>query len=325
MPYRLAFKLQQLLCYFAKKPILLAKKSTVFTINNTLIMCFGTLLAASSVIALSQERWFQIEISIFSNESPVGKSEELWQPARQQLAFPEKMRKLDNLIDILMLDSFNSMNQAGIVSRETAVASLEQSPEQREEIILTTGPQNQSINDEFRFFDFSRDDFLQLPPSSSDFQQTNRELERSPDHRLLFHGLWRQVVTNPAFAEPIYVEGGLAYGAQHELQGSLTIRFNEGQDRIVVDANLWFSEFSVVENLTEKWELPAPPKSIANFNDLETSNPDLIFHPIRVYHMQQTRDMRSQEFHYLDHPALGLVILVQPYEIPNPISNNSNL
>ena len=301
------------------------KKSATFTVKNTLITCFGILLAASPVIALPQERWFQIEISIFSNESPIDKSEELWQPARQQLAFPEKIRKLDNLIDILTLDSSNSINQPEVVGRESAVAPRELSPEQREEIILTTGPKNQTVNHEFRFFDFSRDDFLQLPPSSSDFQQTNRELERSPAHRLLFHGLWRQVVTNSAFAEPIYVEGGLAYGAQHELQGSLTIRFNEGQDRIVVDANLWFSEFSVVENLTEKWELPTPPKSIANFDDLETSNPDLIFHPIRVYHMQQTRDMRSREFHYLDHPALGLVILVEPYEIPDPISNNSNL
>ena len=41
--------------------------------------------------------------------------------------------------------------------------------------------------------------------------------------------------------------------------------------------------------------------------------------------MQQTRDMRSREFHYLDHPALGLVILVEPYEIPDPISDSSNL
>jgi hypothetical protein len=304
---------------------LLPKKPTILTAKNTLINCFGILLAASPVIALPQERWFQIEISIFSNESPVDKSEELWQPARQQLAFPVKMRKLDNLIDILMLDSFNSINQTGIVDRETVVASRELSPEQREKIILTTGPQNQTVNYEFRFFDFSRDDFLQLPPSSSDFQQTNQELERSPAHRLLFHGLWRQVVTNSALAEPIYVEGGLAYGAQHELQGSLTIRFNEGQDRIVVDANLWFSEFSVVENLTEKWELPNPPEPISYFGDPETSNPDLIFHPTKVYHMQQTRDMRSREFHYLDHPALGLVISVEPYELPNPISNNSNL
>ena len=36
----------------------------------------------------------------------------------------------------------------------------------------------------------------------------------------------------------------------------------------------------------------------------------------RVFHMQQSRDMRSTEFHYIDHPAMGIVILVEPYEVP---------
>jgi len=26
--------------------------------------------------------------------------------------------------------------------------------------------------------------------------------------------------------------------------------------------------------------------------------------------------MRSNEFHYLDHPALGIVIMVEPYQVP---------
>ena len=41
--------------------------------------------------------------------------------------------------------------------------------------------------------------------------------------------------------------------------------------------------------------------------------------------MQQDRDMRSNEFHYLDHPALGVVILVKPYEKPPLAPNNSDL
>ena len=34
--------------------------------------------------------------------------------------------------------------------------------------------------------------------------------------------------------------------------------------------------------------------------------------------MDQSREMRSNEFHYLDHPALGIVIQVEPYELPAP-------
>jgi hypothetical protein len=29
--------------------------------------------------------------------------------------------------------------------------------------------------------------------------------------------------------------------------------------------------------------------------------------------------MRSNEFHYLDHPALGLVVTVFPYDVPEEI------
>jgi hypothetical protein len=27
--------------------------------------------------------------------------------------------------------------------------------------------------------------------------------------------------------------------------------------------------------------------------------------------------MRSNEFHYMDHPALGIVVQVEPYEVPD--------
>ena len=36
----------------------------------------------------------------------------------------------------------------------------------------------------------------------------------------------------------------------------------------------------------------------------------------RVFHMEQSREMRSTEFHYIDHPAMGIVILVEPIEVP---------
>jgi len=36
----------------------------------------------------------------------------------------------------------------------------------------------------------------------------------------------------------------------------------------------------------------------------------------QVYPMLQTRQMISNELHYLDHPALGMLIEVRPYELP---------
>jgi hypothetical protein len=32
------------------------------------------------------------------------------------------------------------------------------------------------------------------------------------------------------------------------------------------------------------------------------------------YHLTESRRMRSKELHYLDHPVLGVLLLVTPYE-----------
>jgi len=299
-------------------------KLSTFRTKSVLLKFLGTLIAINSVGAAGQERWFQIEVSVFSNESPEDKSEEFWQPDQLNLVFPEKMRRLDRLTDILMIDDLHTINTREALTADSLIVPEESNLMEREESTLATRPQMRKTNNGFRFFDFSRDDFLQLPPRLSEFQQTNQALERSPDHRLLFHGLWRQVVTSSSQAEPIYVHGGLAYGVQHELQGSLTIHFNENQDRVIADTNLWLAEFSIVENSEEIWELPLPPEEFADSLNYGTTNPDLNYHPIRIYHLQQDRDMRSNEFHYLDHPALGAVILVKPYEKPPLAPNNSN-
>ena len=297
---------------------------SIFRAKSVLLKFLGTLIAISPIGTMAQERWFQIEVSIFSNETDEDKSEEFWQPDQLELAFPEKMRRLDRLTDILMIDDLHTINNIEALKADPMIVPEKPQLMEREESILAMRPQTRKTNSGFRFFDFSRDDFLQLPPRLSEFQQTNQTLERSPDHRLLFHGLWRQVVTNSSQAEPVYVQGGLAYGVQHELQGSLTIHFNENQDRVIADTNLWLAEFSIVENSEENWELPIPPEEIANSLNYGTTNPDLNYHPIRIYHMQQDRDMRSNEFHYLDHPALGVVILVKPYEKPPLTPNNSD-
>jgi hypothetical protein len=34
------------------------------------------------------------------------------------------------------------------------------------------------------------------------------------------------------------------------------------------------------------------------------------------YPFEQRRRMRSGELHYLDHPALGILVLVEPRELP---------
>lgn len=266
----------------------------------------------------AQERWFKIELSIFTNESTADRLEEQWQADRMDLAYPDGLQRLNQLSDLLLTEDMILATNNSLEEDTSAALSPEEIQLQlRNEAIAAIGPDSATTGGGFRLFDFEREGFLQLPTSESDFQQTNRTLERSSEHRLLFHGLWRQAVRQENLSTPIYIEGGLAYGEQHELQGSLVIRFNENEDRVVIDTNLWLTEFSIVENQNYEWQLPPIPDNVKT-GRVEQST-ELRYYPIQIYQMQQNREMRSGEFHYLDHPSLGIVIEVEPFEVP-PIS-----
>ena len=261
--------------------------------------------------SVAQERWFQIELSIFSNENIEDRNAESWMPSNYELNYPKNMRKLSLLTDLFLSDHNldDGLNVTGSASQEEIDVMI------RNDQLKNIRPRIKSTESNFKLFDFSRDEFTQLSPVDSDFQQTNRTLERSSDHRLLYHGLWRQAVRQSSNAVPIYIEGGLRYGDNHELQGSVTIRFNENEDRVVVDTHIWLIEYSIVKDSSSEWELPQIPESI-RVESRENSS-SLTYFPNNVYVMEQSREMRSNEFHYLDHPALGLVISVKPYSVPS--------
>lgn len=293
------------------------------------ILLSALLLAISgSAHGQTSQRWFQIEVSIFSNDSFVDRDEETWQAERNELSYPNPLRKLHQLSDLLITDQMIAdaineseqnilavIEEAAIELDEEALAAIERA--ERLTQVLATGPQPARPEGDFRFFDFLRDPHLQLSPEDSDFQQTNRALERSSEHRLLYHGLWRESVADPADAIPLFVQGGLQYDDQHELQGTITLRFNDNRDRIVIDSNLWLTEYSASADLENEWRLPAIPEAMkTDLDSLAMNEQSLQYGINRVFHMEASREMRSTEFHYIDHPAMGIVILVEPYEPP---------
>ena len=57
-----------------------------------------------SSYSLAQERWFQIELSIFSNENIEDRNAESWLPSDYELNYPKNMRKLSLLTDLFLSD-----------------------------------------------------------------------------------------------------------------------------------------------------------------------------------------------------------------------------
>jgi hypothetical protein len=150
----------------------------------------------------------------------------------------------------------------------------------------------------YRFADLQRDPNIALPASASDFQQTNRALERSADYRLLYHAVWRAPLEDEGESTPLRIEGGLrveeaktdgSQRGERELAGTIDLHFNARRDRIVLDTQL----------------------------SLDAGNGQRFLN-------RQSREMRSTEFHYLDSPALGVIFLAQPFDVPAEVNTASD-
>lgn len=269
------------------------------------LLLLGWVSGAAS--AQGFERWFQVEMTVFSNESVAERERESWRAEGRQLAYPGNPVRLAQLLDLLLLDSFAPSGETGLPQGAEAI-----DPEAAR--LRDTGPHPAREDASFRFPDLQRDAFIALPASYSDFRQTNLAIERAPQHRILYHAVWRQPVGDAGNTSPVLVSGGDAHGPYRELQGSVALEFNANRDRVVFSADLWLATFGGSDSETV-WTLPAPPPELVTAANPE--NPPAIS---RIYPMQQNRDLRSGEFHYLDHPAMGILVQIVPYVVPPPES-----
>ncbi|MFM1896904.1 MAG: hypothetical protein RLZZ385_1978 [Pseudomonadota bacterium] len=264
-------------------------------------------LSAAAAESYDGNSWYQVELSIFTNEFSGGADTERFTPQQLNLSFPNRLRRLETYFDLL---SLSPPEPAPFEAAPVADAPLDP----WRQWLLATGPQPRVSPLQFLLPDPDRSAFLQLPASLSDFQQTNRALERASDTRLLFHGLWRQPMFTRSQAMAVLVQGGQRYGERHELEGSLTFRFNDSRDRVVLDTNVWLTEFTTSADGQDTWHLPDIP---ARFAESQTTG-DISYGVNRIVQIRHSRDMRSNEFHYLDHPLLGVVVSVKPYDLPPP-------
>lgn len=274
---------------------------------------------ASAQASYDGFRWFQVELSLFSNDYPEYRDAQLWTPDRLDLAYPPRTREFLSVARFLMVSEF-ATDAASEAFNPIPGAAAEDTQGEETLPLPEVGPFPRRTGPILRMLDFARDPYLLLPPSESDFQTTNTRLERSAVNRLLFTGVWRQPVMESARAQALIVRGGRQVGQRHELEGTVTIRFNQNEDRVVIDANLWLMEFAPPGLGDPAWQLPPLPQgSVADEMAGAADNPDVT----RIVQLRQSRDMRSNEFHYLDHPALGLVVNVKPYELPPPVAAGS--
>lgn len=272
-----------------------------------LLLCLPGLPASTAAQTFSYDgnRWYEIEVSIFSNEA-LTPGNELVIPEKTKLAYPEPILQLLPASSSFRIDFEAAANDSLPPGPEPPVA-VGAKP--------FIGPPEAPAGGEFRLTDFARDPYIALGSAQETFLNYNDRINRAPEHRLLFHAVWRQPVLNLVQSTAIFVAGGDRYGPHNELEGSL--RFSYNVNRVDVEAKLWLATFGGVATGRERWQLPPQP-----FLPHDAGSETSLFEygVTSLAYMEQVRPMTSNTLHYLDHPALGMLVQIRPYQLPEPVS-----
>ena len=139
-----------------------------------------------------------------------------------------------------------------------------------------------------------------------------RRLRRSPNFNMLTHHSWVQPVTDQR--TPILIQTGERYGDLYEIEGTLS--FYRGR-YLHVETNLWYTLFqrtqAAVRPLSLTRDLPQALMD-ANSDLLEVESRRGQFVPSARHRMKQSRRLRMDELHYLDHPLMGVIVRVNRHE-----------
>ena len=162
--------------------------------------------------------------------------------------------------------------------------------------------------------------FKLLPRNAYRLQQEVKLLEASDRYTLLYHTAWRQPgmdattalpvhikqtyvqqMSQPMFNDPDRPPSGLPTPAhvqqtRNELNGYIRLilsRYLHAEVDLIYTTGLQDGNVAI-----------------------DTANPEAAVQAIPpvMYRLQESRRMRSTEVHYLDHPVIGMIILVTPYE-----------
>ena len=285
------------------------------------------MLFAASTHA-QDERWYQVELLIFSHES--GATAEQWEPL-PELSYPQTGRFLvhPELVK-------NRQGAHGGVSKVDDLGRQTISPEP--ENPATDIPQQGSPVAE-SVAPVTPTPFIALPQRSAEFYGKAAYMQRTGNYKTLFHETWVQPVRDESTAIPLVIDRSGDSGDWPRLQGTVKLHIAR---YLHIDTNLWLNTQG--QYLPGEWRMPAPPLGplslIIEEPEPEPETPYYVSRndnappsqttglegellpeetgPVYPWRhavlLQQKRRMRSKEVHYIDHPLIGVVIKFMPLD-----------
>ncbi|KZX60208.1 hypothetical protein A3709_13010 [Halioglobus sp. HI00S01] len=307
-------------------------------------------LCLLSAAAQANERWYQVELMVFANET--GSASEQWEPL-PQLNYPSSSRFLvyPAQVEARLAEHPGASNIDAYGRQLIVMSALEEStnipplpspdtaaPETALEPAVTEPDQ-----DPLEPQQLYPTPFIALPHAQREFHGKSAYMQRTGKYRTLFHETWVQPVQPEATAIPLVLDSSGDIQDWPRLQGTVTLHIAR---YLHVETNLWLNTRG--DYLPGEWRMPAPPLGPPSLV-VEQPEPNMVEAPEPYYVNQvpadhsvwpgdpnaipdleqdmgpvypwrhavafkQKRRMRSNEVHYLDHPLVGLVVKFTPLD-----------
>jgi hypothetical protein len=283
------------------------------------LLLFGAISVAAQEYSYDGNRWYDVEVSIFTNEVPGGATSEIPVARKLTAAYLPRLRELQTRSSVFMIEF--PQDQPPVVAAAPVIAPALLPSEPLAEPTIMMGPiYSPAVRDGFKITDFERDPFIDLGTRAAQFTAMNRSIDSAPEHRLLWHKAWRQPMEGRAQTAAIFVGGGDLQASHNELEGSLRLSDNAGG--VMLDINIWLNRFGAAlapgsNAAGEEWKIPEVPfPTEMPFSSVVTELAPAQQQLIEVWQLEQTRELGAGQLYYLDHPALGVLIQVRPYLLP---------
>ena len=295
--------------------------------------------------ALAQEPvWYQIEVVVFAHRDATGAASEIW-PTDPGPPTAETPVELASSASTLSIDTEAATPP---IDTPNADAGAGPNPEEAGADAESATPQSTQTLDAVESLGLRA--FVRLPDEELHLVNLRQRLDNSAGYRTLAHLGWRQPLSRNEKPRPVRIHSnttetdeplavatppplepmagseasGEAAGVQRPvlpLDGTIAVALGR---YLHVAADLIYSPEEpqqpalVPQTPTDAITREAAPTSEGSLNTTAPPEPQALPSAAPVYRMTQSRRMRSNELHYLDHPVFGVLVQATPVKVGNP-------
>lgn len=298
------------------------------------LLTLALLAVATNSVAQSpdkepeKDRWYNVELIIFNRPSASAATAEAWEPL-PELKYPLKYRFLQYPVPQEAIQDPLSVSE----QIATTVEEIEPSTDQ------ALDPNQFSLVQA----ELLPTPFIPLAADKWEFAQRAQRMQQSGRYEILFHESWNQPVVSDERALPIILDQSGFLEEWPKLQGSITLYLAR---YLHLETNFWVNTKG--SYIPGDWQMPPAPLGPSPVADTEPdealddeppiesgaesitsaelveSEQSFSFEPLipletgptypwrHAVLLQQKRKMRSKEVHYIDHPMMGVIILITP-------------